>query len=531
MIHKYRISTKIMSTGVIITLCFAAVFAWVYPRFRKTVYEAKYIKTRHLVETASTLVDHYVKLAESGAMTSSEAQTAAKNAVKTLRYDENDYFWINDMTPVMIMHPMKPELDGKDLSQVKDKKGTHLFVEFVKTCRKSGSGFVKYYWPKPGQSEPAPKISFVSLIPQWGWVIGSGIYIDDVEKEISDMFNVILGMVVLIATAGLALSYWMTRSVAGPIKSTIERLNAGAGEMASASGQVSAASQTLAEGSSEQAASIEETSSSLEEMASMTRQNANNADEADGLMREADRIIETANTSMDRLTQAMKVITQNSDETQKIVKTIDEIAFQTNLLALNAAVEAARAGEAGAGFAVVADEVRNLAIRAADAARNTSDLIEKSVTEIRSGSEIVDTTNAAFDEVAVSATKVSELIAEIAAASKEQSQGVEQINSAVTEMDQVVQQNAATAEESASASEEMNAQAEQIYGIVAELIGIVDGAGSLPSRVSRSRPTGPGKGRKPSRRHKTAANSTPAPRKQQSPEEVLPLDDTDFEDF
>jgi methyl-accepting chemotaxis protein len=221
-------------------------------------------------------------------------------------------------------------------------------------------------------------------------------------------------------------------------------------KMGEAVGQSLSISQILSESSSRQAAALEETSSSMDEMASMTRQNASNTGEANKLMAAAKLSIEKANDSMSDLTMSMKDIATASEQTQKIIKSIDEVAFQTNLLALNAAVEAARAGEAGAGFAVVADEVRNLAMRATDSAKNTASLIEDIVNKVKSGETLVSVTNSVFSEVTTSSTKVVELMGEIAAASQEQSQGIDQVNKAMGEMNRVTQQNAANAEELAA---------------------------------------------------------------------------------
>jgi len=243
----------------------------------------------------------------------------------------------------------------------------------------------------------------------------------------------------------------------------------------------------------------------------------------------------------------MEEISKASEETSKIIKTIDEIAFQTNLLALNAAVEAARAGEAGAGFAVVADEVRNLAMRAAEAAKNTANLIEGTVRKIKEGSEVVQKTNVEFSEVQTSAAKMGELIGEISAASAEQAQGIGQISKAVSEMENVVQRNSANAEESSSASEEMNAQAEQMKIFVAELVTMVGGADghstiggatALRKKVALKKaakePKMIGAYEKQANGHHRAGNGkapVPVIKRNSSPEQVIPFDDTEVSDF
>ncbi len=257
----------------------------------------------------------------------------------------------------------------------------------------------------------------------------------------------------------------------------------GSQQVAAAAGQVSSSSVQLAEGASEQASGLEETSSSLEEMASMAKQNAESSQKANDLMTETQQVVVQMSKATGDMSDAIEDIKKSSDETVKINKVIDEIAFQTNLLALNAAVEAARAGEAGKGFAVVAEEVRNLAMRSAEAAKNTADLLEGSQTKATNGVGIVARVIESITNTEQNSSQVAELIANISSASSEQAQGVDQINSAVSQMDKVVQQTAANAEESASASEELSAQAEQMNAIVAELAAMV---GANPSKKETS---------------------------------------------
>ena len=314
--------------------------------------------------------------------------------------------------------------------------------------------------------------------------------LNQVDQSITAQKRSALAFISAIVLVGIiffwVLSFILVRSITKPIQSVIEGLTESSEQVASGSRQISSVSQQLAKGASEQAASIEETSSSIEELSSMTKQNADNAEQANALMTESRQTIAQTNQSMERLTASMKEIFIASEETQKIVKTIDEIAFQTNLLALNAAVEAARAGEAGAGFAVVADEVRNLSKRAAEAARNTSTLIETTVKTVHEGAGLVESTNSEFVRVLISTTKVEQLVGEIAAASREQYMGIEQVNNAVTEMDKVIQQNAANAEESSSASEQMNGRAGEMKEFVEELAALVGGGGKQNSIKQRN---------------------------------------------
>ncbi|MCB2182189.1 MAG: CZB domain-containing protein [Desulfobulbaceae bacterium] len=354
--------------------------------------------------------------------------------------------------------------------------------------------------------------------------------------------GIILAAITLVA--GLLIAFFTTRGLIKILSSVVGQLDQGAIEVDSVSNQIAAASHNLAEGTSEQAATLEETSSSLEQMASLTRQNAENTKQADIIMRETRDAITAADDSMKKLTVSMEEISTASAETQKIVKTIDEISFQTNLLALNAAVEAARAGEAGAGFAVVADEVRSLAMRAAESAKDTSSLIDATMEKVRTGEDLLSETSGSFDLAAKASDKVSNLVTEIATASSEQAQGLDQVNKAVSEIDKVTQVNAAVAEESASAAEELTAQAASMMEIVAHLQRLVGATTEKkPGRpekaqTDRETETKRSAGREKQQQAAKQLPSTPSSGKgkktsggTKSPEDVIPFDEDDFQDF
>jgi methyl-accepting chemotaxis protein len=362
---------------------------------------------------------------------------------------------------------------------------------------------------------------------------------DQVMLEAAAKTRLLIGVISLLALGlGLMVAFYMVRGISATIKQASLSLHEGAEQVAAAAGEVSSSSQTLAEGASQQAAAVEETSASLEEVGAMVKQDADHARQADDLMKEANTVIMSADESMKKLTVSMQEISAASAQTQKIVKTIDEIAFQTNLLALNAAVEAARAGEAGAGFAVVADEVRNLAMRAAEAAKNTSNLIEGTVQKVNTGSALVKETSESFNAAAESTTRIGTIISEIAGSASQQANAVTQVTKAIHEIDTVTQSNAAAAEESASASEELNAQAEMMKGSVGNLLEMVGGAeapakAQPESKTLRRPPTSAQTNAKklapPARKALPPAANTP-PAKGTKPEDIIPMGD-DFDDF
>lgn len=357
------------------------------------------------------------------------------------------------------------------------------------------------------------------------------------------MISGIIGIIL-----GILIGIIVTRSILGPVGRVISQLKIDSGQIGAAASQIRDASQMLAESASNQASNLEEVSASLEEMSSMTQQNADNARQATSMAKDTRTSAEQGRDSMKKMSDTINKIKASSDETAKIVKTIDEIAFQTNLLALNAAVEAARAGEAGKGFAVVAEEVRSLAQRSAEAARTTSELIEGSQTNAFHGVNASVEVSEIFDEIVSGIQKVNNLIEDVSSASNEQAQGVEQLNIAVSQLDKITQANAATSEESASASQQLSSKTIDLDHVIQELINVVGDSDTSTSRPSYSNINHQLK--RPSPYHATsstparhaplrkalpskpvAAATTAQASNTVSPNEIIPLSEDDLADF
>ena len=507
-LYKWSISTKLRIMTFLGIGALLALAAWQASSAYERAYESRQQSMRNLVETALGVVEWAHAQQVSGGMSQEAAQKLARSVLSKMRYGGSEYFWINDMHPHVVMHPIKPELDGKDVSDIKDPNGTALFVAFAQTVQKNKQGFVSYMWPKPGQDTPVEKISFVKGFEPWGWVVGSGVYIDDLKAQYWTQIRAMLVvlavvsafMVMLSSTIsksivrGLDKAKRMARDLAGGdlsqtikvkgrddvgqlitamnemvlnLRRTVGDVQGSARGVESAASDIAAGNNDLSARTEQQASSLQQTSASMEELSSTVQQNADNAKQANSLAEGASAVALKGGEVVGRVVETMKGINDSSRKIGDIISVIDGIAFQTNILALNAAVEAARAGEQGRGFAVVAGEVRSLAQRSADAAKEIKTLIGASVERAEQGAVLADQAGSTMDEVVSAIRRVTDIMGEISTASAQQSAGVAQVGEAVTKMDQATQQNAALVEQSAAAAEGLKVQAQQLASSVA----------------------------------------------------------------
>ena len=504
---------RFTSKAIIISLAFLLpmlfLVGWLVKAQADRAMQAHLDATREHVEVVHGIVAWAHAQEQSGALPRDKAQALAMSSIKRLRYSGSEYFWINDMQPRMVMHPTKPELDGKDVGAMKDPNGLALFIAFVDTVKRHGKGFVGYQWPKPGHDQPVDKVSYVMGFEPWGWVVGSGVYVDNVRAEVRQTLlwvgAIVVGATLIAAYFFLAFykvidgglretrrhmqaitdgdlttspSPWgkdeaanlmfELRRMQDALRGMVTGVKASSVAIVASSGEIAGGAHDLSARTEQAAANLEQSAASLEEIGSTVRSTAEHTAEAAGVASRNAALAGEGGAVMGQMVQTMDAIRTSSAKIADIIGVIDGIAFQTNILALNAAVEAARAGEQGRGFAVVAGEVRSLAGRSAEAAREIKALIGGSVDQVELGTTVVRQAEQTMAQIVGESQRVNALLGQVATGSREQSQGMAQIGEAVAELDRMTQQNAALVEQTAAAASSMNDQAQTLAGLVAK---------------------------------------------------------------
>nr|WP_311969743.1 methyl-accepting chemotaxis protein [Pseudomonas baltica] len=535
--RSLSISRRLWLILVVAVLMLVVMSGAMLKQIHDDLYDAKALKTMHVVQTANGVLEYFQGLEKAGTLTREQAQQQAIEAIRALRYNQTDYFWINDLRPVMIMHPTSPKLVGQDLSGIKDPDGFQVFNEMVTVAKTKGAGMINYRWPKPGASEPVAKTSYVSLFAPWGWIIGSGVYVDDVQAEFVHQVWKASSISLAIIVVMMALLVMISRSILGPLNTTVQAMaNIASGESdltrslstdgndevtqlarhfngftaklrrvvgelqqsATGLGQASLelgsnADQAQAR-SQQQSEQMELVATAVNEVTYGVQDVAKNAEHAASEMRDAQSQAQQGQANIDSslrqigalsgtIDQAVGVIrTLASESTQigSVLEVISSIAEQTNLLALNAAIEAARAGDQGRGFAVVADEVRLLAQRTQKSTAEIHSMIERlqshsdaAVKVIGDSSRASQLTIEQAELAGNSLTSIRNALGNINGLNASIASATLQQSHVVEDINQNVTQAAQLSRQAALAAEQSNVASLQLKGLSEQLNGLL----------------------------------------------------------
>lgn len=405
-----------------------------------------------------------------------QGKEEVRNLIKRHRYSKSEYFWIHDLDGVMQMHPINEKLNGTRILDMKDPNGKPLFSEMNQTVVKDGSGFVEYLWPKPGATEPRPKISYVRSYPEWKWVIGTGVYIDDIDTEISSLKSKVYLFYFLITVFGIGMFFLLSSSIVTRISQLCVDVSATSRQITEMSKSIAAAGQEVGMNTEQSSEIIQ---SSLESLRSLQEISQSNTTESHNVVRLSQESEGAARNGYEQLADLNSAIQDLAKTNQKVIQSmnvIDDIAFQTNLLALNAAVEAARAGESGKGFAVVADAVRNLAQKSSEAAKEVRSVTEESKSKTEKSVVLAEQGLQNLKELAESFVRVVAINQKIAQASDDQNQGVSGIESDIRKISEMMERFAQTSHDTTVDTYELSAYSTAVIHQILKMTSEVTGS-------------------------------------------------------
>jgi methyl-accepting chemotaxis protein len=507
--RQINFATKCLVLALLTMLPLMLLNVYSVQQHGKLAFEARKTAVQQNVEIAHSIIQWAHQQTAIGSLNKAEAQDIAKKAIEQMRFGDSGYFWIVDQGMTMIMHPVTPALNGTDGRSIQDPNGVYLFQEVVAAAPGNSGGFVSYQWPKPGHQSAVDKLSYAQGFEPWGWVVGSGVYVDDIRAEMNAMLlrtGLFALAVLVVATYGFLCFYQVMRRglrmvsthlhevASGNLtqhivvngrdetanlmmdlhdmqQSLIGMLNSVKSSSQSMIGNVNAIVDDvtdLTDRTETSSREIESSAAAMEQISTTAKRSSQNTSKASTVARENADVAADGGHAMRDIVETMAQIKESSAKIGEIIGTIDGIAFQTNLLALNASVEAARAGESGRGFAVVASEVGALAQRSADAARQIKTIVSESVSQVEGGSHIVENACSTIENIVETSRKVDQLLEEVSIATEEQSSGVGQMNQTLSTLESMAQKNVELVDKTA-----VNTQS------------VRDGADHLAAEVSR----------------------------------------------